>query len=334
MSAAAWPGPQQHSFTTADPLEAREILDQAFGGRVRVNVTAASITGFALTLTDAGSFTVGDLTAPGDLAFGITGQDTICVATMLAGTEQADRANKVTDRYQPGDVWLSSWPQAGYTGHTHHSHGSVFTLPVSLFYAVADIEPAASSPPRFVSLHPVSAAARTRWLNASGYAGSLLASPAASPLLIGSAARLLAATVLAVFPHAGITSPAARDRNDASPATVRRATAFIEEHAARDISIAEVAAAANATIRAVQLAFRRHLNTTPLDYLQRVRLDRARAELLAADPARESVAAVAYRWGFRSPDRFAAAYYQAYGVPPDRTLHQDSPQPGDTSRQA
>jgi AraC-like DNA-binding protein len=43
---------------------------------------------------------------------------------------------------------------------------------------------------------------------------------------------------------------------------------------------------------------------------------------------------VAYRWGFRSPDRFAAAYYQAYGVPPDRTLHQDSPQPGDTSRQA
>ena len=40
MSAAAWPGPQQHSFTTADPLEAREILDQAFGGRVRVNVTA------------------------------------------------------------------------------------------------------------------------------------------------------------------------------------------------------------------------------------------------------------------------------------------------------
>ena len=64
--------------------------------------------------------------------------------------------------------------------------------------------------------------------------------------------------------------------------------------------------------------------------MQRVRLDRARAELLAADPARESVAAGAYRWGFASPDRFAAAYHRAYGVPPDRTLHQDSPQPGDT----
>jgi AraC-like DNA-binding protein len=332
MTATAWPGPQRRSFTTADPLEAREALDQIFGSRVRVDVTAASITGFALTLTDAGSFTVGDLTLPGDLTFGITGQGTINVATILAGTEQADRANKVTDRYQPGDVWLSSWPQASYTGHTHHSHGTVFTLPVSLFYAVADVEPAASSPPRFLSPHPVSAAARTRWLNASGYADSLLAGPAASPLLIGSAARLLAATVLAVFPNAGITGPnagiigpPARDRTDASPATVRRATAFIEAHAARDISIAEIAAAANATIRAVQLAFRRHLDTTPLDYLQRVRLDRARAELLAADPARESVAAVAYRWGFASPDQFAAAYHQAYGAQPDRTLHQDSP---------
>ncbi|HEX4253449.1 MAG TPA: helix-turn-helix transcriptional regulator [Streptosporangiaceae bacterium] len=330
MAAAAWPGPQRHSFTTADPVEAREVLDQAFGGRVRVNVTAASITGFALTLTDAGSFTVCDLMLPGDLGFGVTGQDTIRVATMLAGTEQADRANKVTDRYQPGDVWLSNWPQASYTSHTHHAHASGFTLPVSLFHAVADVEPTASSPPRFVSLHPVSAAARTRWLNASGYAASLLASPAASPLLIGSAARLLAATVLTAFPNVGCTGPAARDRTDASPATVRLATAFIEEHAARDTSIAEVAAAANVTIRAVQLAFRRHLDTTPLDYLQRVRLDRARAELLAADPARKSVAAVAHRWGFPSPERFAAAYRQAYGVHPDRTLGQDSPQAGDT----
>jgi AraC-like DNA-binding protein len=331
MAAAASPGPKRHSFTTADPLEAREALDQTLGGRVRVNLTDARITGFAVTLTDAGSFSVGDLTLPGDLTFGMTGQDAISVATMLEGTEQADRANKVTDRYQPGDVWLSSWPQAAYTGRTHHSRARAFILPVSLFYAVADIERTGSALLQFVSLHPVSAAGRTRWLNASGYAGSLLASSeTASPLLIGSAARLLAATVLDVFPNTGITTPAARDRTDASPATVRRATAFIEEHAARDITLAEVAVAANATIRAVQLAFRRHLGITPLDYLQRARLERARAELLAADPARESVTAVAYRWGFASPDRFAAAYRQAYGVPPDHTLNLDSPQEGNT----
>ncbi|HZE00802.1 MAG TPA: helix-turn-helix transcriptional regulator, partial [Pseudonocardiaceae bacterium] len=125
-----------------------------------------------------------------------------------------------------------------------------------------------------------------------------------------------------VFPNSWDTDPAARDRTDASTATLRRAIAFIDEHAARDISIADVAAAANVTIRAVQIAFRRHYGTTPAGYLRRVRLERARQDLLAADPARESVTAVAYRWGFASPGQFTAAYQQAYGVTPDQTLRQ------------
>jgi len=55
-------------------------------------------------------------------------------------------------------------------------------------------------------------------------------------------------------------------------ATVRRATAFIEQHAHTDINMADIAAAANVSIRAVQCAFRRHLNTTPMAYLRAVRL--------------------------------------------------------------
>jgi transcriptional regulator GlxA family with amidase domain len=176
-----------------------------------------------------------------------------------------------------------------------------------------------------VSPRPASAADRTRWTSTTGYIDTLLASPAAaaSPLIIGSAARLLAATTLVVFPNSWDTDPAARDRTDASTATLRRAIAFIDEHAARDISIADVAAAANVTIRAVQIAFRRHYGTTPAGYLRRVRLERARQDLLAADPARESVTAVAHRWGFASPGQFAAAYQQAYGVTPSQTLRQD-----------
>ena len=55
-------------------------------------------------------------------------------------------------------------------------------------------------------------------------------------------------------------------------------------------------------------------------YLRRVRLDRAHCQLMDADPGRESVTAVAYRWGFASPGRFAAYYREAYGVPPSQTL--------------
>ena len=100
---------------------------------------------------------------------------------------------------------------------------------------------------------------------------------------------------------------------------MRRAITFIDEHAHQDIAGTEIAAAAGVTVRAVQLAFRRHLDTTPLGYLRRVRLDHAHRQLAAADPRHESVTAVAYRWGFSS-SRFAAYYRQAYGVLPSQTL--------------
>ena len=59
---------------------------------------------------------------------------------------------------------------------------------------------------------------------------------------------------------------------------------FIEENAHADITVADIAAAASVTVRAIQLAFRRHLDTTPLEYLRRVRLGHAHRDLLAADP--------------------------------------------------
>src|SRR5262249_34498562 len=140
-------------------------------------------------------------------------------------------------------------------------------------------------------------------------------------LLVDSAARLLAASVLTAFPNTALTDPTIEDRRDAHPDTLRRAVAFIAENAhtaitIADIRIADIAAAAYVSVRAVQLAFRRHLDVTPLEYLRRVRLDLAHRQLLAADPERDTVAAVAYQWGFPSPSRFAAYYRAAYGVLP------------------
>ena len=56
-------------------------------------------------------------------------------------------------------------------------------------------------------------------------------------------------------------------------------------------------------------------------YVRRVRLECAHRELQAADPTSgDTVAAIAARWGFAKPDRFAAAYRAAYGVAPIHTL--------------
>ncbi|MFD7713756.1 helix-turn-helix transcriptional regulator [Streptomyces sp. NPDC059786] len=111
------------------------------------------------------------------------------------------------------------------------------------------------------------------------------------------------------------------DGQDGRPATVRRAVAFIDEHAPRDLSVADIAEAAHVSIRTLQCAFRRHLDTTPMNHLRRVRLAHAHADLLAADPASGvTVTAIATRWGFLQPGRFAAAYRAVYGRPPHQTL--------------
>jgi transcriptional regulator GlxA family with amidase domain len=104
------------------------------------------------------------------------------------------------------------------------------------------------------------------------------------------------------------------------PPLLRRAIAFIHDNAHRDIGLTDIAAATNVTPRSVQYMFRRHLGTTPLEYLRRVRLDRAHRDLQNADPANETVTAIACRWGFTHAGRFSTEYKRVYGMVPSRTL--------------
>ena len=105
------------------------------------------------------------------------------------------------------------------------------------------------------------------------------------------------------------------------PATVRRAAAFIDAHAGQPVTVAEIAAAAGVTARALQYAFRRHYDTTPAGYLRQIRLTRAHRQLQAADPATgATVAQIARRWGWASPASFATAYRKQYGMSPRHTL--------------
>ncbi|PRC47715.1 AraC family transcriptional regulator, partial [Mycobacterium sp. ITM-2017-0098] len=75
------------------------------------------------------------------------------------------------------------------------------------------------------------------------------------------------------------------EKTTMQPRMLRRALDFIRDNAQYDISIRDIASAADVTPRAIQYAFREHLNTTPLEYLRRVRLERAHQELKSADPA-------------------------------------------------
>ena len=228
-------------------------------------------------------------------------------------------ANLVSDsRLGPGDLALLGHP--GAPNHMRYESAGYTTVVVPL-QAVAQ---AASNRPdddlgplRFASQRPVGAVAARQWRQTIDYVTqNLQINPdtTSQPLLNGATTRLLAATLLTTFPNTWLTEPHHRDRVDATPTTLCRATAFIDANADLDISAVDIARAACVTVRAacvtvraVQLAFRRHLDSTPTAYLRRVRLDRAHEQLRAATPADGiTVADIAARWGYASPGRFTS----------------------------
>jgi AraC-like DNA-binding protein len=147
---------------------------------------------------------------------------------------------------------------------------------------------------------------------------------AASPLGRTEAFRMLAGATLSAFPNSAlevVTDPNRPGPGTVEPAAVRRALAFIDAHAGESIGLAQIAAAARVGPRGLQLAFRRHRDTTPLEYVRTVRMEGARADLLAADPTEgDTVARIASRWGFLHHGHFAADYRRRYGCPPSSTL--------------
>jgi AraC-like DNA-binding protein len=179
----------------------------------------------------------------------------------------------------------------------------------------------------FTSSAPVSPALADYWCRLSTQVhDEVLASDTlmSETLVRANAVRGLAVALLATFPNTvldALADAGTQDDGQAEPATVRRAVEFMDGHAQDDIGLTEIAAAARIGARSLQLAFRRHRDTTPLEYLRRVRLDGAHRELLAADPTRgDRVETIAARWGFGHPGRFSVIYRECYGRSPSATL--------------
>jgi len=307
-----------------DPLAIREMLPEAFGGWQLLSA-GRDADGVGLSRADAGPFSSSDVVLPGYLTFKVSGQGAVAVGTVIQGTVRAERGT-VTEHYEAGEVFVASFPGADFVCHTSDARLHVLTVPApSLAQAAGLATGGQGQPLRFLSLVPAGPARRDQWKLTAGFAASLLANPeaVASPLVMAATARVLATTVLAVFPNTVLSGPAAADRRGDGPAALRRAVSFIDDHAQADITVADIAAAAHVTARAIQFAFRRHLDTTPTAYLRQVRLARAHAELLTADPGDgQTVTGIAARWGFPSASRFTSCYREMYGIPPSHTLRQ------------
>jgi AraC-like DNA-binding protein len=309
-------------FDSTDTGRTEAFLESAYGTAVKISGDRENYR-FRHIMFGPGPFyvTAVDHTATTDLR--AAPYDALAVIRMLRGVRTR---LDLDERFGPGDLALHGTP--GEPSHARYESTGYTSMVVPL---AAAAEAATNRPDDtldrlcFASLRPGDPAAAARWLHTVDYVTTRLrADPDAmtQPLLNGAVTRLLAATLLATFPSTWTaTEEHHQDRVDATPTTLARAIAFIETNAGLDIGAVDIARAAHVTVRAVQLAFRRHRDTTPMAYLRRVRLARAHEQLLAARPDDgTTVTQVAARWGYSDPSRFAARYRLAYGQPPSHTL--------------
>lgn len=247
----------------------------------------------------------------------------ISLCDVVSGTVEGHGPDATaTESFGAGDLFSLSPPSRAYGGTINRATYTVTMLDPAVLAQVASPAPG-SDTVELTSHRPVDAAAARRVRAAIDHLDHVVLSDpdaVASPLVLGTATRYLAAQLLEAFPNTSVAGPGVADSRDAHPAAVRRAIAYIDANADLDLSPVEVATAAHVSVRSLQLAFRRHLDTTPMTYLRDVRLARARRDLSAAaagDGA--SVTDIALRWGFTHQGRFGQAYRRAYDETPGAT---------------
>jgi len=86
-----------------------------------------------------------------------------------------------------------------------------------------------------------------------------------------------------------------------------------------ETSVSKIAARVEVSLRSLEVGFREWRKSTPTQYLRKIRLEAARAELLSPSET-TTVTSVALNQGFFHLPRFNAYYQVMFGEPPGHTL--------------
>jgi len=88
---------------------------------------------------------------------------------------------------------------------------------------------------------------------------------------------------------------------------------YIRKHFSSSISVTALASACNISVSALERRFKKHLQKTPRQYLNEVRLDHARQLLLETD---KSIGSVALETGFADHSHFTRAFRRYFNETP------------------
>lgn len=123
--------------------------------------------------------------------------------------------------------------------------------------------------------------------------------------------------VLAQHPH-NYSDDLHRLSAAAAPRLVREAEHWMRT-GGPELSVSTIATRLGVSLRSLEAGFRKWRQSTPTQYLRKIRLETARAELLAPSES-TTVTSVALDNGFFHLARFSAYYKAAFDEPPGQTL--------------
>ena len=95
---------------------------------------------------------------------------------------------------------------------------------------------------------------------------------------------------------------------------------LVQANLDRPLGASDFSTCAGVPVRTLGLWSHQHLGMSPSQYHRLRRLNRARSELLHADPEQSFVRDIAARFGFTEPGRFAVQYQDTFGESPSATL--------------
>lgn len=100
--------------------------------------------------------------------------------------------------------------------------------------------------------------------------------------------------------------------------TLRKAVGYMRLNYQKDISMEDVALHAGVGERYLRKLFSKHVNMSPLDYINQIRINKS-IELLRITEM--SVKEICFKCGFKSPQYFSRVFKQQVGMSPHEILH-------------
>ncbi len=318
-AAPGQPGPaalRYEQFRTGEPEQARQFFAGAYAPGWRLTgLTRGSVV--THRRCEAGGVTIDDVLIQGRVSCQVPPADSVVVIQPRAGSLTVKGG-----AFPTLDCPVLVAHGMSCVLQVSGARFDVVTIGADVLHRVAALHAPMSQQIRFLNTRPRSRAGIRAWHRALDYATASLAAAdtAQQPLIVATLAPLLAGALLECYPS-NVTDQDLVN-NPAMPEVLKDAVSFIHCNAAGDIGVNDVATAVHLTPRAVQYLFRRQLDTTPTEYMRRVRLHRAHQELVAGSRSATTVTEIAQRWGFAHTGRFAVLYRHTYGQSPHTTLRQ------------